>query len=68
MNELWHLRPTGADPEWFKDPLFCASALRKMVANCVSLHPKIGLYTDGERKTMIAAAEHLEAFVRKSVN
>lgn len=60
----WHMKPTTIPDAMFKRPVFVADALRKMVANCVSLHP-VGssLYTDGERKTMLAAAEHIEAFV-----
>lgn len=60
----WHMKPTTIPDAMFKRPMFVADALRKMVANCVSLHAsKSSLYTDGERKTMLAAAEHIEAFV-----
>jgi hypothetical protein len=60
----WHMKPTTISDAMFKRPTFVADALRKMVANCVSLHPAgSSLYTDGERKTMLAAAEHIEAFV-----
>jgi hypothetical protein len=60
----WHMKPTTIPDAMFKRPTFVADALRKMVANCVSLHA-VGssLYTDGERKIMLAAAEHIEAFV-----
>lgn len=57
----WHMKPTNIPPEMFKKPLFCADALRSMVANCLKLHAsERALYTDGERKVMLAAAEHLE--------
>lgn len=58
----WHMKPSAAvTPEMLAKPMFCADALRKMVANCVALHASgNSLYTDGERQVMLAAAEHIE--------
>ena len=57
----WHMKPTSAPENAFDSSHFCAIALRKMVEACVTLHP-IGqsLYTDAERKTMAAAARHID--------
>lgn len=63
------MKLTGIPAEMFKDPKFCADALRKMVATCVALHASgQSVYTDGERKVMTAAAEHLDAYVKKISN
>lgn len=68
-TQEWHRKPTNAKQEWFDDPKFCATALRKMVESCVSLHANgSSLYTDGERKVMLAAANHLDEFIRKTSN
>lgn len=57
----WQMKRSIVTPAMLANPLFCADALRKMVANCVALHAtNQSLYTDGERKVMIAAAEHIE--------
>lgn len=62
----WHMKGTAIPEAMFANPMFCADALRKMVANCVSLHASgSSLYTDGERKVMLAAAEHIENMVSK---
>lgn len=60
-NHAWHMKQTAIPQAMLDKPLFCADALRKMVANCVALHAsRNSLYTDGERKVMLAAAEHIE--------
>jgi hypothetical protein len=60
----WHMKQSLVPKEMLDKPIFCVDALRKMVARCVSLHASgNSLYTDGERKVMLAAAEHLENFI-----
>lgn len=60
-NHDWNTKPTGLWEPMLDKPSFCADALRKMVANCVALHAAgNSLYTDGERKLLLAAAEHIE--------
>lgn len=66
-DHAWHMKGTAIPESMFANPMFCADALRKMVANCVSLHASgNSLYTDGERKVMLAAAEHIENMVSKA--
>lgn len=56
-----HMAPTAAKQEWFESPHFVAAALRQLVASCVNMHSAgASLYTDAERKTMAAAAKHLD--------
>lgn len=61
--------PTDCPDGWFKDPKFCAIALRNMVSSCVALHEEgKELYSDGERKVMLAAADHLDDFIRRTAS
>lgn len=60
-EHAFHIKPTAAEAHWFENAHFCATALREMVASCVNMHPVgASLYTDGERKTMAAAAKHID--------
>jgi len=66
-THAWQMKPTSIPAKMFAKPMFCADALKKMVARCVSLHAGgSSLYTDGERKVMLAAAEHLESLYSAS--
>jgi hypothetical protein len=66
-DHAWQMKQSLVTKEMLDKPLFCVDALRKMVASCVALHPSgSSLYTDGERKVMLAAVEHIENFVSLS--